>query len=57
MFGGAVNRNSIFSNVIFIAISYPLHVSAPTGQNQKKSPKQKTGMYTIDNLKITTDPL
>jgi hypothetical protein len=29
IFGGAVNRNSIFLSV-FITISYPLHVSTPT---------------------------
>jgi hypothetical protein len=33
IFGGAVNRNSIFSN-FFITIKYPLHVSAPTGHLQ-----------------------
>jgi hypothetical protein len=30
IFGGAINRNSIFLNV-FITISYPPHVSAPMG--------------------------
>jgi hypothetical protein len=34
--GGAVNRYSIFSNVVFITISYPLHVSAPTVHLQVK---------------------
>jgi hypothetical protein len=28
-----------------------------TGSGGKKSPKQKTNAYTIDNLKGTTDPL
>jgi hypothetical protein len=31
LLGGAVNNNSIFSNVIFITISYPLYVSGPMG--------------------------
>jgi hypothetical protein len=33
IFGGAVNRNSMFSEC-FITVSYPLLVSAPTGHLQ-----------------------
>jgi hypothetical protein len=33
IFGGAINRNSIFL-MFFITITYPLHVSAPTGHLQ-----------------------
>jgi p-aminobenzoyl-glutamate transporter AbgT len=38
IFGGAVNRavnrNSIYPNVLIITITHPLHVSAPTGHLQ-----------------------
>jgi hypothetical protein len=52
IFGGAVNRNTIFWNVIFITISYPLHVSAHLQARLTPPPKTLITDATLKNKKL-----